>query len=274
MIPWPMTCDRMLWPRLWPWLVKALLLPQHVTCKERKRTTWSTAQVLVAQSFSHAGNLSNQFKSHKSQINICKLTHAFPGTACVQLQSAEKSKYDSPTRSLVRSLVRYARSLVRSPTYARSYARSTHTRTLFVRYVTKALKIMVYEALEKAKVSPVCKTYISKQTSASWLAMVNKHPVAIFFVFTHLDFFKKYQRTTSYSRTSTWYYMIVYIIYIHIFSTLFWTSFGSPWTSAFASDFCAGNHRLKTASFEAFVLHRFVHPRSHLIKRQIFGIIV
>ena len=81
--------------------------------------------------------------------------------------------------------------------------------------------------------------------------MVNKHPVAIFFVFTHLDFFKKYQRTTSYSCTSTWYYMIVYIIYIHIFSILFWTSFGSPWTSAFASDFCAGNHRLKTASFEA-----------------------
>ena len=82
--------------------------------------------------------------------------------------------------------------------------------------------------------------------------MVNKHPVAIFFVFTDLDFFKKYQRTTSYSCTSTWYYMIVYIIYIHIFSALlFWTSFGSPWTSAFASDFCAGNHRLKTASFEA-----------------------
>ena len=99
-------------------------------------------------------------------------------------------------------------------------------------------------------VSPVCKTYISKQTSASWLAMVNKHPVAIFFVFTHLDFFKKYQRTTSYSCTFTWYYMIVYIIYI-LFDFVFWTSFGSPWTSTFASDFCAGNHRLKTASFEA-----------------------
>ena len=67
----------------------------------------------------------------------------------------------------------------------------------------------------------------------------------------------------------------VYHLHPHLFDFVLDIFFGSPWTSAFASDFfCAGNHRLKTASFEAFVLHRFVHPRSHLIKRQIFGIIV
>ena len=66
----------------------------------------------------------------------------------------------------------------------------------------------------------------------------------------------------------------VYHLHPHLFDfvlDIFWESVD---ISFLHQIFCAGNHRLKTASFEAFVLHRFVHPRSHLIKRQIFGIIV
>ena len=62
----------------------------------------------------------------------------------------------------------------------------------------------------------------------------------------------------------------VYHLHPHLFDfvlDIFWESVDISFCIRF---FCAGNHRLKTASFEAFVLHRFVHPRSHLIKRQIF----
>ena len=103
----------------------------------------------------------------------------------------------------------------------------------------------------------VTSTHPACKEQAVWLAMVKQTTAAILNFLTHLVFFKKYQRTTSWSITSCSHIVYMYYIYGYLNGTI---SISIPHRFVFLR----GHHWLDIRESVAFRHQEVGHQKKHL----------